>query len=199
MILSALLKPVEKCLNQYLAADIEKSNAVHQLNGKIIHLYLIPLNFECYVLIENGKLSLTKQYHNPANVIIRGTPLALLNLLKSQNSVLPESVTLTGDIPIVQKLQNIFTSIEIDWEEKLSHYVGDVAAHTLCQQWRKLCDYQHYAVKSFTRSSKEFLQEELCFFPTRNELTEFYNEVDQLRDALDRLSARIDLLTQSET
>ena len=199
MILSALLKPVEKCLNHYLAADAEKANALNALNNKIIHVYLSPLNFECYVIIDNTELRLIRQCNEPANTIIRGTPIALLSLLRDKNTVLPENVSITGDLHVIQTLKNIFASIDIDWEEKLSHYIGDVAAHIFCQKWRKLCEYQNYAAKSVTRSSREYLQEEIRCFPTREELTDFFDDIDHLRNSVDRLSARIDLLTQSET
>jgi ubiquinone biosynthesis protein UbiJ len=105
------------------------------------------------------------------------TPGAIAVRLAELARATPENVSITGDLHVIQTLKNIFTSIDIDWEEKLSHYIGDVAAHIFCQKWRKLCEYQHYAIKSFTRSSREYLQEEMRCFPTRAELTDFFDDI----------------------
>lgn len=195
MLLSGLLKPLEKLLNHYLSNDAEKAAQLAKLSGKVIQINLNPLHFTCYIHIDNDQLRLSKQTDTPANTIISGTPFSLMQTLNQKGMTLSEEVSITGDLLLIQTLKNIFLSIDMDWEESLSQYMGDVAAHTACQWFRKITQYQQYAVKSFVRNSKEYWQEELKYFPPRAELEDFFNDVDVIRNDVERLQARIDFLT----
>jgi ubiquinone biosynthesis accessory factor UbiJ len=199
MILSALLKPMEKLVNGILALDKEKAQQLQSLAGKVIQIQFLPIDFSCYLIIHHHTVQLANSTDEFPHTVIRGTPIALTHLLYHQAKMLPENVSITGDLLVLQSLKNIIGTIEIDWEEQLARYIGDIAAHTVCQQWRNMCRYQRNAITSFIRSNKEFWQEELQIFPPRNELTDFFDDVDTLRNDVERLAARIELILQSET
>ena len=66
-----------------------------------------------------------------------------------------------------------------------------MAARRLANVARGFIDWGRKTAGSFTGSVVEYLQEEDRDLPTRVEVDEFLESVDQLRDASERLEARL--------
>lgn len=96
-----------------------------------------------------------------------------------------------GDSEAAHALQQLLAKINIDWEEELSKYTGDVIAHQSFYVFKQLRQYQQYASNSLEEMITEYLQEESGLLPTKYEVDEFMHDVDQLRLEVDRLEARI--------
>ncbi len=60
---------------------------------------------------------------------------------------------------------------------------------------RQFQNWTEETIETFKLNCKEFLQEETRDLPAGPEADIFYQQVDQLRSDFDRLSARIELIT----
>ena len=76
----------------------------------------------------------------------------------------------------------------------LAKLVGDGVAYELEQRGKNIGEWSKDTAQSLSLSVSEYLQEESRDVVTGTELTLFNDTVDQLRDDVDRLQARIKLL-----
>lgn len=202
MLKNSFLLWLEKALNRYLNLDPETNQRLHTLEGKVVRIDLksLQLQFDLHFSNQHIKLS-TIQTDTPDTTII-GTPLQLMGvMLNKENRVqfFAKDVQITGDLMVGQQIIQLFDALDIDWEEQLSKLVGDNAAHQLGKAKRKLSTWLEQINQSLTVQTKEYIQEEVAICPTREELNDFYAEIDALRMDVDRLEAKIKLFTAKST
>lgn len=101
------------------------------------------------------------------------------------------NIQISGSIGLAESLQNLFTNLNIDWEEELSKYSGDVIAHQAMRHFKQLRSYANNSCQDLQEMISDYLQEESGILPTNYEVQQFMQEVDELRFTVDRLDARI--------
>ena len=129
-----------------------------------------------------------------ADLTITGTPLQLLHLLidRADRSIPAASgVVLQGDVLLAKQLLDLFESHDIDWEDQLSRYIGDIPAYHATHFIKRVRDYANRTCANLSDNIKDYLHEEAMWLPGRERLDDFFEDVDRLREASDRLEARI--------
>jgi ubiquinone biosynthesis protein UbiJ len=111
--------------------------------------------------------------------------------------LLKGEVEISGDTKLGHQFKNIFSSMDIDWSEPLAKIMGDGLAYQLTQSGKKFSNWGKDTVKSVSTSFSEYLQEESRDVITDTELDIFYQQVDQIRDDVDRLQAKITAIATS--
>jgi ubiquinone biosynthesis protein UbiJ len=194
----AVTQSLETVINRYLSLDPESAGRLAALEGKIITIELLAISLTLHLKISNKKIMIEEKDVVP-DVIISGTPLALLRLsLSKQNrkKLFAEDVTIAGDLELGQQIIDLFDTMEIDWEEYLSHATGDVPAHQLGRFARGLREMAGRVRNSILQNINEYVHEEATLFPQREALNDFFNDIDLLRMDVDRLEARVKRLQQ---
>lgn len=193
----ALLATLEIALNRYLQLDPDTLRKLQSLQGKVIELHLRGLELSLYCIPTGRGLQLMGQYEGEADATISGTPLAMLRMGLSDHAekiLFSGDVTITGDNHLGQQFKEILDRMEVDWEEHLSHIIGDVAAHQLGRLMRSASRWGKQTLDTLTLDASEYLQEEARLVATAPELEQFYHEVDCIRADADRLQARVQRL-----
>lgn len=188
---------LEQAVNAAIALDPEFPPRLSALAGKCLEVHVLGLEYRVFVTVEGQRLKLSKTPPAKVDVTLRGAPLALLKLMIVDNpAVLFQhgEVTMQGDVDLGRKFRAVLGELDIDWEELLARHIGDIAAHKLGNLARDLLGWRRHTHASFTASLGEFLQEEVRHTPARIEVENFMGDVDELREAADRLEARIGLL-----
>ena len=198
MIIKPILAGVlETALNQYLALDEDVSLFLTPLAGKVIAVTIEPFNETLYLCPTADKIQILEHYQGEVDTTISGTPTALglmgLNA-SSMRSIFNGEVRIEGDTHIGEKFQQLFKNLDIDLEEKLSQYTGDIVAHKIGNLFRSCQDWTQQSLETFRLNTEEFLQEETRDLPAKPEADIFYRQVDDLRSDYDRLHARIERL-----
>jgi ubiquinone biosynthesis protein UbiJ len=200
-ITSTLLAFTEIGGNRLLAMDDRVLGRCSELQGCCINIHVtdLDLNLYCHPGSWGMRLSLDK----PARVIdatISGRLIALINLATQEDKVttsIQEGVSINGNAALAQQLQKIFTELDLDWEEALSHYTGDVLAYRIHQQARKARNWLRQSIVSLSQTSSEYLREESRLTPTRVEFERFQQQATTLRQDLERAETRLRHLIQS--
>jgi ubiquinone biosynthesis accessory factor UbiJ len=99
-----------------------------------------------------------------------------------------------GDAEFAAALSYLAEHLAWDYEEDLSRVLGDVAAHRIAGGLRQAQIWRKDAAASTAETMKEYLTEERPMIAKREAVEQFAREVDTLRDAVERLSKRIDKL-----
>jgi len=122
--------------------------------------------------------------------VIRGSAPALAGLAFATGARTGK-VTIRGDAELAQAWQAWFAALSPDFEEALCRILGDVAGHQLAAALRGLFAGTRRRLTDGAAMAAEYLTEEAAILPTAGELSDFYHEVDWLRDAAARLEARL--------
>ncbi len=189
---------VETAINRYLALDPEMLDKMAEFSGKVIKLEIIGLNKTLYMLPDSRGIQVRTEHEGEADTTLRGTPISLFKMGLATNAaklLLKGEVEISGDTRLGHQFKNIFSQMDIDWSEPLANVVGDTVASQLQQSGKKLGGWGKDAVESVSRSVSEYLQEESRDLVSETELNNFNDEVDQLRNDVDRLQAKINALS----
>jgi ubiquinone biosynthesis protein UbiJ len=188
---------LETVINRYLALDPEMLGKLAQFNGKVIKLEMTGINKTLYMLPNESGIQVLTEFEGPVDTVLRGTPISLFKMGLVSNAaslLLKGEVEITGDTRLGHKFKNVFSQMDIDWSEPLANMVGDSLAYQIHQSGNKLGRWGKETVKSVSTSFSEYLQEESRDVVTDTELNIFNEAVDQMRNDVDRLQARINTL-----
>jgi ubiquinone biosynthesis protein UbiJ len=132
----------------------------------------------------------------PPDATITGGPFSLLALSgPAPEAVLQRGdVRIDGDAELAQKFRELALLLRPDLEEELSLLLGDVPAHQIGRLARAVVGWTHKAATTTVRNVAEYLGHERRDLVPRNEADPFLRGVDSVREDVDRLAARIDLL-----
>jgi len=120
-------------------------------------------------------------------------PTALPRILVHDETALRD-VRLDGDADLARTIQFLFHNLRWDFEEDLSRVFGDVAAHRLAGAARGFAGWQRQAAERLGQNVAEYLKEEVDVLVDPHELESFGREVDDVRDAVERLEKRVQRL-----
>lgn len=165
--------------------------APHQ--GKVARLECLHLTLTVQV-DGDGHLRAAPEAEAP-DARIRLTPDILGEFLTDRNSTW-RKVQAEGDTDFLQAIAKVATHLRWDIEEDLSRLTGDIAAHRIVRVGRSLAGWPGEAGANLAAGTAEYLTEEIHLLVTPLEAQRFVEEVDALRDAVERLDKRIGLLEQ---
>jgi len=201
-----LTSTLENVLNRGLPRSPRAQQLCAELAGRRVAIAIVPaLAGGSHVLVESTGDSLKLSAvaagmleGAPPDATISGGPLSLLAL----SGAAPEAVVQRGDVRIegdaelAQKFRELALLLRPDLEEELSLVLGDVPAHQLGRFARAAFGWTQKAAATTVRNVAEYLGHERRDLVPRSEAEQFLQGVDTLREDVDRLAARIDLLTR---
>lgn len=191
----AALASAEKMLNTALCYDPATRIGLAQLEGKILALQVTAPAITVFVMPMDDELRLMGNWEGDVDTCITGSLLALAQLGQKEVHNLKDSgVTVMGDLTLLAELQRLLKNLDIDWEEMLSQFTGDIIGHQAAQVIRAKFGWVKDRAQSAQRLTSEFLTEELKTLPGKPELEDFYRQVDDVRLAVDRAAARVEKL-----
>ncbi|MEE4376391.1 MAG: sterol-binding protein [Candidatus Competibacteraceae bacterium] len=201
---------LEQALNYCLRLDPEILPKLAVLSGKVIAMEVViappvadsadgyeGVTLAFFLHPSAQGIQVTDRFDGQPDVFIRGTPLALARQFKATPGTLDPAVQVRGDTQVGKAFQGIMAAIDVDWEEQLSHWVGDTAAHQVGNTWRELTNWGRQVLDTLLQDAGEYFKEETQDLPPSGALAEFLDAVDTLRNDVDRLEARIRRLQQS--
>lgn len=194
---TALAGAIETAANRVLALDPEVRAQLAALAGRTIEMHLQGLELHLYLQPHDGGLQVLSRHEGEADVCLQGTPLAFarMGLRKSSaDSLLEGEIRIHGDTRLGTRFSRLLQRLEIDWEELLAGMVGDVAARPLGNLARQFLAWQARARESLLLDTGEYLQEESRQLPAAGEAEAWLDAVDELRDDVERLQARLTLI-----
>ena len=188
-----LLARLQDVLNRNVAGSRRAQELTRRLESRALELEVTNTSLKIFMEARDGRIVLAERRDTPADARLAGTPLALLALAgpEAEGRLRSGKVRIEGDAEIAQAFRELLEHTRPDLEEELSQIVGDVTAHRVANLAREVLAFGRRATDSLATSAAEYLQEEGRDVPARIEVEEFLRGVDQLRDDVERLEARI--------
>ena len=188
-----ILEQLTELLNRNIGMSTRAQELAARLEGRSLALHVEGLPIKVRASVHASAVTLGPDTETPADATVSGTPITLLALLvaDAQTRLRSTPVTIVGDAEVAEGFQDLLRAARPELEEELSRHVGDVAAHQVGNFVRGAADWGRKAASTFAANVGEYLQEESRDLVTRTEMDEFLRDVDELREAADRLEARV--------
>ncbi|WP_163835964.1 ubiquinone biosynthesis accessory factor UbiJ [Spartinivicinus ruber] len=199
IITTAAFASIETAINRILRLDPIALEQLAKLSGKTLCIQCTLPQLVIYLEPSAEGVRLKSLHEAEVTCCLSGTGPALLQLLVSQdknNQLFGNSVQIIGSSDFAMQIQQILQNSQLDWEGWLAKYTGPVFAHTLGQSLRGGLSFAQKTANTFQKNLSEYLQEELRQLPSRNEVECFFDDLDELKLATDRLTARVKRLAE---
>ncbi len=192
---------LEKSINYALALDPGSQQALRSIQYKTIMIKCESPDCYFSVHIDSHDLITLHQHQNEAyDLTIAGKSsdfLALLQNLSCDDPLLHSDIVVTGDKQLFYQLLAIFIQLDIDYEEGLSHIVGDFAAHPMASALSKTYHWHRHQHDKVAQMVSEYLQHELEALPSAEEFQHFSVQVSQLNKDIIALTEKAKYLANT--
>lgn len=200
-LLIPLLAAMEAGLNQLFAMDPETFAKLSRFRGQIIAFYITDIDQRLYFFPDDQGVQIICHYEGEPDTIISGSLPAFAKMTVAEEnektrSVFKGEIQISGDMALGQHFQALFQQLDIDWEEHLSRITGDVIAHSLGNVARGLLGFGKKVSTSLGMDVSEYLQYETRDIASGPEIEHFNQQVDSIRNDVDRAEARLLRLEQ---
>ena len=103
-------------------------------DGKIIGIEIRGLGSKLYLAVRDTRIDVVRDIDKEPDTTISGSPAGLFKLGLHRDSAplfFGGEVEIRGDTRLGRQFKAVLAEMEIDWEEHLSRFTGDVAAHRI--------------------------------------------------------------------
>jgi len=205
-LLSGLL---ENSFNRLLDLDPDSELRLASLKGKRLLIALQELPFDFLFVVSTQIDVLCVERDSPGSDIKSITEAAdcylatslftlpeLRDISKLTQLIKTDRLQLEGDIQLAQQFSQLVSRLDIDWEEQLARYSGDVMAHEVFRIGRNLFDRVDSLRRSLETTVSEALREEKKLAANEPQVERFISDVAQLKSDTMRLEQKLKKLEQ---
>lgn len=182
---------VEQAIARAIALDDNAAGRLQPLRYKRVKLELKGLGIDLFFHGRDDGLGVRAEDDSAPDTTISGTPLALLAMAVPDWRARGSGVRIEGEAGTGQAFEKLLKQLDPDWETIFVERFGPVVGHQL---WRMLGEAhagaRHVATTGAGQAAR-FLREESGLLVPHEEVEEFVRDVDELREAVDRLEARL--------
>lgn len=163
--------------------------------GKVILLSL-PIGRLFFEIAPEGSLLALTNADTPS-LELEVSPEALSALAGGSGNLREQamkSVKITGDADLAQLLGRLAGQIRWEYEEDLARFIGDAPANFAVRQGKKFIAAGKSAATDLLENVIEYVSEERKVLLNKRDFLIRKNELSAMRDTVDRLDKRIQLL-----
>jgi ubiquinone biosynthesis protein UbiJ len=188
------LTALEKLVNSVLGIARATDHLLAPLSGKVVKIHIDPPRFDIVMCFSEQGIQILENHPAKADVELRGSPVAfgLMSFSgKPTRALFSGEVSMTGDSQVGHHFQQLFESLNIDWQQQLSRIIGTHAAQRVADFFGQGKQWFSETGEAMQEDVSEYLQEESKVLPAQAEADMMFDDVDQLRADSDRLEARV--------
>lgn len=189
-----LTRVVNTAINGVLALDPAAARRLARLEGRTLAVRLRERDWQAFAIVHEGQLVLDRAPAAGVDVTIAGHAadfVALARANRRGEALGAGRVEIMGDLAVAQDVQALLAELDIDWDEWLAAYLGDVAAHRIGRALRRAGGFAAGTARRLEQDGADYVRHELALVPQRGELDAFGRDVYALTDAVDRAAARL--------
>jgi len=184
--------------NRYLDCDPERAQALENINDKILSITIKEANFTLIMQVQNARFfeaDLSQQID--ASIIVSMHVLSGKMGGQDQNQLFKDGIIeIQGDSHVASVFNKVMNEIEIDWQDVISKYTGDIVAHQITTGAKSVASVLRRLGDNLRLDVRDYLQDDLQIAVTESEVEHFVEQVDDLRARTDRLEARLNKYTE---
>jgi ubiquinone biosynthesis protein UbiJ len=203
---------IEVAINKLLQLDSDSQARLKKLEARSLQVSITelpwPLLFsfsdqvDVRVVMAESDSERTDKLKDQAPDCLIELNLETLPKLKDSSQltqlIQQKKLNLVGDIYVAQTFSTLIKDLDIDWEEQLSKYTGDVVAHQTFSSLKNLFEKAKQNINQSAEKIGANLRQVDSISVTQNEVILFSDDVSELRSHTERLAARVAILERAK-
>lgn len=193
------LKPLagrllEAALNRALALDPDTRAALAPLDGQRLQLHLESPPLAMEVRVDGESLRVGPVQGEEPDLSVRagiGALLGQLPMFKAGGGAPVGRMRISGDAELARTLQRLAEGFDPDFDLPFAEALGPVIGPQVAKALRSALREARVQAGGFAKASADYLSEESRDLVPRPEQQAFFDDVDALRDRVERLAARL--------
>ncbi|MDB6163274.1 MAG: hypothetical protein JWL98_706 [Xanthomonadaceae bacterium] len=191
-------RTLEAALNRAVALDPDTRDALRGLDGQRVALEIErpPLALQVSVAGDRLLVGPVDAEAEP-DLSVRGTLAALVSQLPFASALRHDDgppvgrLRMAGDAELARRLQRLARQFDPDWQRPFAAVFGDVLGVQIANALASALRQAQVLSRNLAQTSAEYLTEESRDIVGRDELNAFHDDVDTLRDDVERVAARV--------
>lgn len=183
--------PTIAVLNHLLTQSGWALQRLAKFSGKTARFRIAPFSFACTIQPDGSLRAAADDASTDAACTI---PPSLLPRLALQDEAAYQQITSVGDAALIEEIIFLARNLRWDAAEDLSRITGDIAAERIVQ----FAEGAHKQVRdtalNLSQALAEYWTEERPLVAKPQPLAEFKQQVESLRDGVERLERRVEQL-----
>ncbi len=188
-------RALELALNRALALDADTRAELAALDGRRVALTLDSPPLALAVTVAGDALNVGPVGDaDRADLSVRSTLGGLLKqlpMLRRDDAPPVGQLRIEGDAELARRLQRLAERFDPDWGKPFAAVFGDVLGTQIANALAFALRRAQIAAKELAGSAADYLTEESRDVVGREELNAFHDDVDAVRDDVERIAARI--------
>lgn len=193
-------RALEAALNHALALDPETRDSLRALDGRRVALTLQPSSgtapsLALQVRVDGERLRVGPiDNAGEPDLSVRSTLGGLLSQLpmfRRDDAPPVGKMKMSGDADLARRLQRLAERFDPDWQQPFAAVFGDVLGVQIAKGLATALKQARIAGRNFAESAAEYVTEESRDVVARAELDAFHDDVDVLRDDVERIAVRV--------
>jgi len=187
---------LEAVLNRALSLDEPTRAQLGALEGRRVGIELTGTPLALAIEMREGRLRVGPHWQAAGNLNLRAAPGSLLAFALrrgDESSIQPGKVDISGDAELARRVEKLLRGFRPDIEEAFAKTFGDVIGVPLARALHAAFDWSRESAEALARDTADFLRDESRDLIAPAEMDQFLDDVDSLRDRVERLAARVAL------
>lgn len=195
-----LLAGCERTLNALLARDPAAPARLAQLAGSRLLVRFEQPDFALVIHYHHAGLDLLRgEDRDEADVdaVVELTPETVSEWVGGasvEQLMFNGKLAVRGHIHLLEATRQLLLDLDIDWENQLARWLGDLPAHSLAEGLRRTARWGLRAKDELLQDVSEYVFEEARLLPGRQQRSVLREHLTELEVATDRLEARFNRL-----
>jgi ubiquinone biosynthesis protein UbiJ len=178
---------LEKALNTYLRLDPDTFRQLPGIGDQCVKIQLTDISVQWFLFFRKTGVEVKSEFFGKPDAVIEGKSWHFFTSSFSESAI--QQMNVQGDVELGYQIHGIFKNIQIDWEEQLSYYTGDLVAHQIGSIARWCGDTFKRTRTHLRENITEYVQEESRLFPPAQEIEDFYHDIELIKQRVERLEA----------
>lgn len=176
------------------AAELTPENLAPMV-GKVLRLQVTDLDLDVWVVCGESRWWLSTEPQERADVELSGTLGSLVetarSISKPDSPLVFEGLDIRGSVGVLQTMQSMFKSLDLDWEDIVTRALGPIPAGLLINTLKTAREQWLISRESLKRQALDFIRADQQLAVTDTLFAEHVAALTQLDRSTDRLAARI--------
>lgn len=189
-----MIQTLNKALEVLPKLDPQSTALLWPLDNKALSVNIVDIDYIVSLHVSNGHIHATNEV---SNNILKGKLAYVLELLFNKNLqelIIAEKLEYNGSLKDLNEFNKFFNAIDIDIIYKISEITNPEFAGVISKPFQKAKEYFKTSRQESITDIKDYLTEETKTLISQNEINIFYSQIQDLKQATDRIEAKLKLL-----
>lgn len=188
-------RALEAALNRALALDPDTRDSLRGLDGRRLVVRVAAPALALQIDVEGERLRVGPVGEGEADLSVRATLgglIAQLPFMRRDDAPAVGALRIEGDADLARRLQRLAERFDPDWQQPFVAAFGDIIGVQVAQLFSGALRGAKTAAGVMAENAADYVQHESRDVVPREELAVFYDDIDTLRDDVERIAVRVE-------